>query len=174
VLERTAVVAPLGDRWADKQVVLLADLQWTRRRSPGGRSRSRRASVGGATRPSAPSPACGQRPPGAGRSGACSCVGASHPSCGDIATCRSATAAGRRHEGHAASRRSGEPRAVTASAITEAPQPEASKVQQPALTAELRRAQQRIAELEAELERHRAVALHVVRRVEVVVGRRAA
>jgi hypothetical protein len=26
VLQRTAVVAPLGDRWADKQVVRLADL----------------------------------------------------------------------------------------------------------------------------------------------------
>jgi hypothetical protein len=58
--------------------------------------------------------------------------------------------------------------------MTEAPQPAASKVEQPALAAELRCARQRIAELEAELERHRAVALHVVQRVEVVVERRAA
>jgi hypothetical protein len=50
-------------------------------------------------------------------------------------------------------------------------------VRQPApaaLAFELRRARQRIAELEAELERHRATARGVVRRVEAVVGRRAA
>jgi hypothetical protein len=178
VLQRTAVVAPLGDRWADKRVVRLVDLQvdpavitWRQKTaSTGFRTKLRRrytseqlqalraasdfraradqaraAAVEPGTRPAATPPRAA-RPP--------------QPDAGTKPTRPVAAAASRR--------------AVTASAIIEAPQPAAAKVQQPSLTAELRCAHQRIAELEAELERHREVALDVVRRVEVVVGRRAA
>jgi hypothetical protein len=178
VLQRTAVVAPLGDRWAEKQVVRLADLlvdpaviTWrpkavstgfhaklrgrytseqrqALRAASDSRARAdqaRAAAVEPATRPTATPPRAA-RPP--------------QPDAGTKPTRPVAAAAS--------------PRAVTASAVTDASRPAASKVLQPDLAAELCRAHQRIAELEAELERHRAVALHVVRRVEVVVGRRAA
>ena len=177
VLERTAVVAPLTDRWADKQLVRHADLlvdpaaiRWRPKPATGFRAKFRRhytteqrealraasdrralanrartAAAEPTTRPAA-TPPRGARPP--------------RPDAGTKPTRPVAAAV--------------HPRTITASAIAEAPLPAATNVERLALAAELRRARQRIAELEAELERHRAVADDLLRRVEVAVGRRAA
>jgi hypothetical protein len=178
VLRRTAVVASLSDRWADKQVVRLADLlvdpvviTWRPKAVSTGfaprfrtrynaeqreamRAASDRRARADQARAAAPEP--GTRP------------AATSPRAARLPQPDARTKPARPVAAAAS------PRAVTASAVTATPQPAASHVQRPALPAELRRAQQRIAELEAELKRHRAVALRVVQRVEVVVGRRAA
>ena len=67
-------------------------------------------------------------------------------------------------------------RPITALVPPVAPRPAASDARQAAgnQAAELRRDGERVAELEAELERHRTVARDVQRRVELAVGRRAA
>jgi hypothetical protein len=174
VLQRTAVVAPLRDRWADKQVVLHADLLvdpasivWRPKAATGfpmkrrpytaGQREEMRAASDRRARADQARQAAAETPAG---ETAAQLRGASamRPST-DATAARPLAAA-------ASSRRIAV--STIGTAALDARQPE------PALAAELRRAQQRVAELEAELERHRTVALDVVRRVEVVVGRRPA
>ncbi len=177
VLERTAVVAPLGDRWADKQVVQLADLQvgpdaitwrpkpfsagFRRRRYTSDQREALRAASDrraradqarqAAAQTSTRQTTAPQRAARPAQSGA-----------GATTSDPLATAASRR--------------VTTASAVTATPSPDGSNVQQSACTLalELRRARQRITELEAELELHRAVARDVVRRIAGFTGGRAA
>jgi hypothetical protein len=180
VLERTAVVAPLGDRWADKQVVRMADLQvdpkairWRPKLFAAGFRRGRytsaqrqalRAASDRRARDEQARQAAAQaavRPTAAPQRAART----AQPNAGTATSRPMAAAVSQRAT-----------TATIASAVTAPRSPATSQVEQSAcdLAAELRRAHQRIAELEAELERHRAAALHVVRRIEVVVGRRAA
>jgi hypothetical protein len=177
VLKRTAVVAPLGDRWADKQLVRLAALQvdphaitcrpkpfvagFRRRRDTSEQRHALRAASDRRARDDQARQAAADAVTGktAAPQRAARTV---QPRAGTTTSRPTAAAVSQR--------------ATTASAVTAPRSPAASQVEQSAcdLAAELGRARHRIAELEAELERHRAMALHVVRRVEVVVGRRAA
>ncbi len=179
VPERTAVVAPIGDRWADKQVVRLADLlvdpeaiTWgpkavstgftgrRRRYTPQERQAQRAASD---RRARADQARQGAAQAAARQIGPPPRPVRTTPTCVDTTTSRPLASVTSQ-------------RAITASAPTAATSPVASEARQPVTTlaSELRRARQRIAELEAELERHRAVERDVLRRVEFAVGRRAA
>ena len=172
VLQRTAVVAQLRDRWTDKQVVPLTDvlvdpatITWRPKAIATGFQRrrynaaqreamraasdrraradqARRAAAQADARPAAaPQRNARPAPPDAGAASRPAAAVASHLS-------------------------------MTASVAPAPPRPAASDARLPAdgLAAELRRARERIAELEAELEHHRAVARDVLRRVDLAVG----
>ncbi len=177
VLERTAVVAPIGDRWADKQVVRLADLQvdpeaitWRPKPFSAGFRRRRytseqRQALRGASDRRARADQARQA--------------AAQAAARQTAAPQRAARIARTSVGATTSRpvaAAAAPRAITAAVVTTPTSTTTSEQQQPAaiLAAELQRARRRIAELEAELERHRAVERDVVRRVDLVVRRRAA
>jgi hypothetical protein len=175
VLQRTVVVAPLGDRWADKQVVRHADLLvdpaligWRPKVAGTGFPMKRRRYTAGQREEMREASDRRARADQARQA-------AAETAAREIAAQQRATSATLPSAGPTAAR----PLAATASSrpiATFTPSSAAPDARQRerGLPAELRQARRRIAELEAELERHRAVALDVVRRVEVVLGRRAA
>lgn len=169
VLERTAVVTSLRDRWADKQVVRLTDvlvdpavvtwrpkevLAWRRQRIVGQREAQRAASDRRARADQARQ-------------------AATEAAARQTTALQRAARPRRMETGATISRPLAGPesqRPITALVAVAAKRHESSC----SLAAQLRDAHQRIAQLEAELERHLAAERNLLRRVEVAVGRRAA
>ena len=181
VLQRTAVVVPLSDGWADKQVVRLTDLlvdpeavRWRPKTFSTGFPAKRRRLYSPEQR-EAMRAATDRRAQADQARHAAAHTPASRAAAQPVARVarRDAGATTSRPVAAATTRP-----AVAVSTVSDdmATTLEAAEAQSPvrALAAELGRARQRIAVLEAELEGHRAAERRMLRRIARVVGRRAA